>query len=310
MQTILGAGGAIGKELARSLSNYTSEIRLVARNPKQVNDSDILMSADLTDQSSIKKAIAGSDVVYVTIGFPYNLKIWRRNWPAFMQAVIEGCIENNSKLAFFDNIYMYDPQYLDGMTEDTPMNPSSEKGKVRKQLVEMILKEVESGKLTALIARSADFYGPSIQNVSMLTETVIKPLSEGKTANWMGPLNFKHSFTHIKDAGQATALLGNTPDAYNQTWHLPTASNPYTGKEWIEKFAAALQVKPKSRSVSRFMAGLMGVFVPVMREMPEMMYQYDRPYDFNSDKFIKRFGILPTTYDEGIAEIVRIDYQS
>ncbi len=310
MQTILGAGGAIGKELARSLSNYTAEIRLVARNPKQVNGSDILMSADLTDQTSIQKAIAGSDVVYVTIGFPYNLKIWRRNWPAFMQAVIEGCIENNSKLVFFDNIYMYDPQYLDGMTEDTPMNPSSEKGKVRKQLVEMIMKEVESGKLSALIARSADFYGPSIQNVSMLTETVIKPLSEGKTANWMGPLNFKHSFTHIKDAGQATALLGNTPDAFNQTWHLPTASNPYTGKEWVEKFAAALGVKPKSRSVSRFMTRLMGVFVPVMREMPEMMYQYDRPYDFNSDKFIKRFGILPTAYDEGIAEIARVDYQS
>ena len=309
MQTILGAGGAIGKELAQSLTKYTSEIRLVARNPKQVNGSDILMSADLTDHPAINKAITGSDVVYVTIGFPYNLKIWRRNWPTFMRAVIEGCIENNSKLVFFDNIYMYDPQYLDGMTEDTPMNPSSEKGKVRKQLVEMIMKEVESGKLTALIARSADFYGPSIQNVSMLTETVIKPLSEGKTANWMGPLNFKHSFTHVKDAGQATVLLGNTPDAYNQTWHLPTASNPYTGKEWIEKFSAALEVKPKSRSVSRFMAGLMGVFVPVMREMPEMMYQYDRPYDFNSDKFIKRFGIQPTAYDEGIAEIARIDYQ-
>jgi len=308
MQTILGAGGAIGIELAKSLTDYTSEIRLVGRNPKKVNSTDELFTADLTNKAEIEMAIAGSSVVYVTIGFPYNLKIWRKNWPAFMQSVIEACIANQSKLVFFDNIYMYDPQSLDGMTEDTPMNPSSEKGKVRKDLVEMIMNAVESGKLTALIARSADFYGPSIKNVSMLTETVIKPLSEGKTANWMGPLDFKHSFTHVRDAGKATALLGNTPDAYNQTWHLPTASDPYTGKEWIEKFALALGVKPKSRAVSRFMAQLLGVFVPVMREMPEMMYQYDRPYDFNSDKFINRFGIHPTPYDEGIREIVAVDY--
>ncbi len=309
MQTILGAGGAIGRELAKSLTDYTSEIRLVSRNPKKINSTDELFKADLTDKPSIDKAIAGSSVVYVTIGFPYDIKVWRKNWPPLIQSVIEACIANESRLVFFDNIYMYDPAYLDGMTEDTPMNPTSEKGKVRKQLVEMIMKAVESGKLNALIARSADFYGPSIQNVSMLTETVIKPLSEGKTANWMGPLNFKHSFTHIRDAGEATALLGNTTDAFNQTWHLPTASNPYTGKEWIENFASALGVKPKHRSVSRFMAGLMGIFMPVMKEMPEMMYQYDRPYDFNSDKFISRFDIQPIPYEDGIKEIVRIDYR-
>jgi len=33
MQTILGAGGAIGVELAKALPKYTSKIRLVSRNP-------------------------------------------------------------------------------------------------------------------------------------------------------------------------------------------------------------------------------------------------------------------------------------
>ena len=52
MQTILGAGGAIGKELARELHTYTNDIRLVSRNPKAVNKSDQLMSADLTSTAS------------------------------------------------------------------------------------------------------------------------------------------------------------------------------------------------------------------------------------------------------------------
>lgn len=34
MQTILGAGGSIGTELAKELINYTKDIRLVSRNPK------------------------------------------------------------------------------------------------------------------------------------------------------------------------------------------------------------------------------------------------------------------------------------
>ncbi len=34
MQTILGAGGSIGIELAKSLTSYTTDIRLVSRTPK------------------------------------------------------------------------------------------------------------------------------------------------------------------------------------------------------------------------------------------------------------------------------------
>ena len=46
-QTILGAGGAIGIELAKELSKYTSQIRLVSRNPKKINSKGKLFQSDL-----------------------------------------------------------------------------------------------------------------------------------------------------------------------------------------------------------------------------------------------------------------------
>lgn len=49
-QTILGAGGAIGIELAKALTAYTTDIRLVGRNPKKVNTTDQLFQADLPHQ--------------------------------------------------------------------------------------------------------------------------------------------------------------------------------------------------------------------------------------------------------------------
>ncbi len=310
MQTILGSGGAIGVELAKALKEFTKEIRLVSRSPEKVNPTDELMSADLLKPAEVNKAVKDSSVVYVTVGFPYNLKVWQENWPKFTRNVVDACIENNCKLVFFDNIYMYDPNFLEDMTEETPIKPISNKGKVRAEIAEMILDKVKEGKLNALIARSADFYGPHIHNTSMLTETIFNPLSNGKKANWMSSVNFRHSFTYTPDAGKATALLGNTDDAFNQVWHLPTAPNPYTGKEWIQEIAKQMGVKPKYQVASKFLVKILGIFIPMMKEMPEMMYQYDREYVFNSDKFEKRFKMSPTPYTEGIKAIVASDYQA
>ena len=164
VQTILGSGGGIGTPLARELKNYTCRIRLVSRNPKKVNDTDELFPADLNDLSQVDHAIAGSDVVYVTIGFRYNLKVWQKTWPSFMQAVIDSCKKHNAKLVFFDNVYMYDRGAIPFMTETSIIKPPSKKGKVRQELREMIMKEVEKKNLTALIARAADFYGPENKN--------------------------------------------------------------------------------------------------------------------------------------------------
>ncbi|PXX31790.1 NAD-dependent epimerase/dehydratase family protein [Arenibacter sp. ARW7G5Y1] len=308
MQTILGAGGAIGIELAKALTQYTSKIRLVSRNPKKVNKSDQLVYADLLDRSKVFEAIQGSSIVYVTVGFPYNLKFWQQHWPKFIKNVIDACIEYNCKLVFFDNIYMYDANFLDGMNEETPINPPSKKGKIRTEVAAMIMDKVKEGRLEALIARSADFYGPSIKYSSMLTEMVFKPLSNGKKANWLSSVNFKHSFTYTPDAGRATALLGNSAKAYNQVWHLPTAKNPYTGREWITIIASEMGIKPRFQVASRLMLKIMGLFVSLMRELPEMMYQYDRDYVFNSDKFDRHFDFRTTPYLEGIKEIIKSDY--
>lgn len=309
MQTILGAGGALGVALARALRQHTDDIRLVGRNPQAVNQGAQLYKADLTQPGEVSKAVAGSEVVYLTVGLPYDTKIWQSTWPEIMQYVIDACKTHDARLVFFDNVYMYDPDRLNPMTEATPIRPTSKKGKVRAQIAEMLMDEVEKGRLQALIARSADFYGPSIKNTSMLTEMVLNNLSQGKKAMWLSSVDHLHSFTYTPDAGKATALLGNTPTAFNQIWHLPTAANPMTGREWIEAIADEMGVKARYQVVPKWMVRLIGVFVPIMREMVEMMYQYDRDYVFDSSKFEARFDFEPTSYLEGIREIIETNYK-
>src|SRR4051812_35523539 len=107
MQTIIGSGGTIGLPLAKELKAYVDKIRLVSRNPKKVNETDELFPLDVTNLDYVDKAVSGSTVVYITIGFDYNLKIWQQKWPPFLRAVINACKTHEARLVFFDNVYMY-----------------------------------------------------------------------------------------------------------------------------------------------------------------------------------------------------------
>jgi nucleoside-diphosphate-sugar epimerase len=303
MQTILGAGGAIGIPLAKELSHYTSHIRLVSRKPKKVNDSDELYPADLHDSNSIDSAVAGSDIVYVTVGFEYRLHVWEQKWVPFMQAVIQACKNHNAKLVFFDNVYMYDSSAIPHMVETSPINAPSKKGMIRQRIHEMIMKEVENNSLNALIARSADFYGPDNKN-SALRIMVVDNLLKGKKAQSFGNVNKIHTFTYTPDAAKATALLGNTPDAFNQVWHVPTTKERLTTLQWIHLIAEELQVKPDIQHLPLWMIKVLGIFIPSLKEFPEMMYQYEQDYMFDSSKFEQRFGITATAPKQGIRTMI------
>ncbi len=85
MQTILGANGAIANNLVKALPQYTDKIRLVSRNPKKVHTNDELFSADLLNASQTNAAVAGSEIVYLTAGLPYDIKVWREQWPVLMK---------------------------------------------------------------------------------------------------------------------------------------------------------------------------------------------------------------------------------
>lgn len=305
MQTILGANGTIGSLLAKELTTYTHKIRLVSRNPRKVNVTDELFATDLSVPENVEKAIQGSEIVYLMVGFDYNLKIWQEKWPSLMQATIDACIKYNAKLVFFDNVYMYDKTSLSDMTEDAFINPPSKKGLVRKQIADILLTEVQKGRLTGLIARSADFYGPR-NDKSYLMLVVHDNFKKGKKANWFSTVDKIHSFTYTPDAAKATALLGNTSDAYNQVWHLPTDSQKLTGRDFIHLIASEMKMPAKFSVLPKWLVKLLGLFIPFLREMPEMMYQYEEDYFFNSSKFEKRFSVKPTTYKEGIENSIEL----
>lgn len=298
MHTILGAGGAIGVELVSELAKKGRRIRLVSRNPKPSAGTDQVVSADLADLDQTIKAVAGSQVAYLLVGLKYDLGVWRELWPRIMNNAIEACKRASAKLVFFDNVYMYG-KVVGPMTEQTLFNPCSRKGAIRAQIATTLLNEITKGNLTALIARSADFYGPRVRT-GIANLLVFDKFAEGTKASWLVDDAVRHSWTFTPDAGKSLALLAESDSAWNQTWHAPTAPNPPTGKEFIEIAAKVFGVEPKYRVLSRPLIKVAGFFNSDIRESHEMLYQYDSEYLFDSTKFSTTFHFTPTPYEEAI----------
>ena len=297
MTTILGAGGPIGNELARILAAGNMPFRLVGRNPRPIAGGT-LFPADLADRDQTIRAVAGSKVVYLLAGLKYNLGVWQELWPKIMANTIEACKRAEAKLIFFDNVYMYG-KVAGPMTENTPYAPCSKKGEIRAKIATALVDEVQAGRLNAMIARSADFYGPDTQN-GVPNVLVFDPLSKGAKASWLVNATVPHSLTFIPDAARGVAMLVDRESAWNQVWHLPTAPNPPTGGEFIAMAASEFGAAPKFRVFSRPMLWLAGWFKPQVRESYEMLYQSDSPYLFDSTKFAKEFGFAGTPYPDGI----------
>src|ERR1039457_344734 len=195
LHTILGAGGAIGNELVPILQAENVSVRVVSRGAVS-HDGIEAIAADLTDLESTVKAVTGSSVVYLLAGLKYDVRVWSVQWPKIMSNVIQACKASSSRLIFFDNVYMYGP-VQGAMTEETPFRPVSRKGEVRAQIARQLLDEMSSGNIDALIARSADFYGPSGDRTSVPNIMVFAKLADGKKAQWLCNAEVPHSLTYI-----------------------------------------------------------------------------------------------------------------
>jgi nucleoside-diphosphate-sugar epimerase len=185
------------------------------------------------------------------------------------------------------------------MTEETPFKACSKKGEIRAQIATTLLNEVKAGKLNAMIARSADFYGPKART-SVPNILVFDKFAKGATASWLVDDSVSHSYTYTTDAAKSLALLADAESAWNQTWHVPTASNPPAGKDFIRMVAKEFGVAPKYRVLSPLLLRVAGLFDSDIRESFEMLYQSDSEYLFDSTKFSKAFNFEPTSYAEGI----------
>ncbi|AKC85864.1 SDR family oxidoreductase [Pseudoxanthomonas suwonensis] len=305
MQTILGANGQIAIELARELRrSHTSDLRLVSRNPRKVNDTDTLASADLLDARQTAEAVKGSRVVYFTAGLPPRTRLWEAQFPLMLKNALDACRAAGASFVYFDNTYMY-PQDDRLQTEETPFAPVGRKGRVRATMATMVLEEMARGEIPVLIGRAPEFYGPG-KTQSFTNALVIDKLKAGKKPRVPVRDDVRRTLIWTPDASRALATLGNTPEAFGQTWHLPCCDDRPTYRQFVAMACEAFG-RPVSYSViGRSTLVAAGLFSSQVREIRELLPRYGQDALFDSTKFKHRFPRFEvTSYRDGLDLIRR-----
>ncbi len=308
MQTILGPNGIIGTLLAKELAkNWTSNLKLVSRNPQKVNKTDLLFSADLRDFDETLNALKNTEIAYLTIGLPYSSKVWLKEWPIIMDNVIRACQIHKAKLVYFDNTYAYD-QNIETQTEESSLSPSGKKGLAKKQAFELLYNAIIQSKIEAVICRAPEFYGPG--KTKGITNTLIfEALKKHKNPSVL--LNDKSLRTLIftPDAAKSLALIGNSNDVFGEVWHLPCDNNRLNYHEFIQEISKQLKRPIPYRILTSFVLKIGSLFNSSLKETMELLPRYKKDNIFESKKFSDRFPDFQiTSYANGIKQIIA-DYK-
>lgn len=296
---MLGGNGVAGSETIKALLRRGEQVTSVGRRASSIHGVGSV-TADLMNAAGASRALAGKDVAYFTVGLPYSSRVWAAQWPVIVRNVIDAAVEHGTHLIYLDNVYAYGEVAVP-MTEQTPLRPTSKKGRIRADAVHALEAARKERGLQFTIGRSADFYGPGAATASF-NGFVIEPAAKGKACSWLLDSSLPHSITYTPDIGEALAILGTDPAGRGRTWHLPTAA-ALTGQEYIElALGAGARAKVMSYGMLRFGA----LFNTAARETLELAYQFSKPYVFDSSLFESTFNVRPTPISQGIESTLRM----
>ena len=300
--TVLGASGNIGKLLVPYLSARGYQVRAVGRSRPSFDLPGVTNHrVAYSEQEALNQACAGTSAIYMLIGLEYKTNVWQQEWPPLTERLILAAQFSGSKLIFFDNVYGYG-LVSGSINEETPLNPNTKKGAVRAKMDEMLLQAITSGQIRAVLAKAPDFYGPGI-TTSLPGDRFFDLLINKQTLEFFGNPEMIHNYAYVGDLAPALEKLANSDFIGNI--HLPTGPTitGYQMAEILKTLAGNdLKVAPMRQST----AWWLGVFIPILRELHEMMYQSENPFNFSSIKIMKMFPDLKiTSYEDGLAQTIK-----
>lgn len=294
--------GPVGLAVADDLSRRGERIRMVNRSGRaSAPEGAEVVGGDATDKAFTREASAGAAVVYFALNPPYHR--WPELFPPLQDGVLEGAAWAGARLVAMENVYMYGPTGGRPLTEDLSYAASTRKGEVRARMSRDLFAAHQAGKVRATAGRASDFFGPRVTD-SAAGETVFGRAVAGKAAQVAGDPELPHTYTYAPDIGKGLVTLGEREEALGRAWHLPGPETVST-RRFVEMVFGETGGEFRMQRAPRILFRAMGLFDPAMREMVEMLYEFEEPFVVDHSAFAGAFGDHASPLQEAIRETVR-----
>lgn len=293
--------GPVGRAVMRELLARGKRVRMVNRSGGGSFPAGVeLRSGDAADRTFAREVSRDAAVVYQCLQPPYHR--WPELFPRLQASVLDAAATAGAKLVAMENVYMYGSPYGKPLTERRPMTATTRKGRVRAEMAEELLQAHRKGRVRVAIGRASDFFGPGVGQ-SAVGARVFRPALHGRTVNVLGDVKLPHTYAYIPDIARGLVILGQRDEALGEVWHLP-GPETVTTQEFLAMVFAETGHPPRVRAAGRTTIRLLGFFKPELRELVEMMYQFEEPFVVEHTKFAERFGDIGTPLQDAIRDTV------
>lgn len=289
LYVVLGATGGIGRAVVVEALLRGHRVRAVSRSASSACDLPVgveRLDADLATPAGAAAAVAGAAVVVHAAQPDYTR--WRQEFAALTGTIADATAATGAKLVLADNLYMYGEQRAGrAMAEDTPMTATDTKGVLQARMAADLLDRAARGTLRVAIGRASDYYGPHGVGTA-LGETFFPPALRGRTVNVIGSPLAPHTMSYLPDIAAGLLTIAERGAADGRVWHLPVAS-PLSTRLLADLVAEQIGRPVKLRASGPRTLRLVGLAVPMMRELAGIAYQWEHAFVVDDSAFRAAF---------------------
>jgi len=292
---IVGAG-ATGRAVMKQLVAAGHSVAVVSRSgAKDLPAGAESVVGDAGNAEFLTKVCEGAVAVFNCANPPYDR--WMTDWPPIADALLRAASASGATLATLSNLYAYG-QPTGPMKPGDPLPSTLPKAQVRAKMWHDAKAWHDAGLLRAVEVRASDFIGKGSQS---FFERATPALRQGKAAMMISPVDITHSWTYVDDVARTLIAAATDPTAAGRPWHALT-NPPKTIREVLNDFAREGGLDtPKVRVLPMWALKTMGLFSPLMRELPKVAYQFASPFIIDDTETRVHFNLEPTPWVEVIA---------
>ena len=299
-QHVVLGSGVVGSTLAKLLAESGNQVIIASRSGKGPEHKNIVCAkANALSFIDLYSLSNNPKVIYNCVNPPYNK--WKTEWPPISNSLNKYAEKTGAVLVTCSNLYGYGPH--DGvLTEELPLNAKWTNGRVRADMWLAAKALHDAKKIRATEVRGSDYICASDQ--SRMGDRVVPNVIKGKKIQLLGAIDQLHTWTDPEDVAQLMIVVGQDERAWGKPWHVPS-NEPKTQLQVVQDISSALGVAaPSVSSVPLAMQKLIGIFNPVIKELLNSNYQFDKPFLMNDTKTRNTFGLNPKKWEKVIGDLI------
>ena len=302
VHVVFGAG-QIGAPLAERLVDAGHDVRVVRRSPGTPPAGATLRTGDAGDAAFVDEAVRGASVVYHCMNPPYSAVIWAHTQPMWRAAISAAAARAGARVVLLDNIYLLSRPNGQELSENSPIAPCSRKGEIRAREWQAWLAAHHKGDIQVVCGRGSDFYGPGATESYFGDAFMPKALGSG-VAQTLTRLDTPHTYHYTLDVAAGLAQLGAAPDGDTGRWWMLPAAPAVSTQAMLDLIGERLGQKLRVQAIPTLAIKGLSLFMPILREVGEMGYQWSEPFVADDRAFRTRFSATATPLEQGVAAMV------